>query len=269
MKSSPIIIAFLIFSIFSVSFANDCRIVEYPDKIEVICVGDPQTVVRKNPVVAEQRQTYQPELIIPKEPPKVTTVAGCKLLQANHYNIAGNNDVEVEVSCEITGRAAEFVQFILDGVGRDGAVLIATEINGYLDNTGSAELKTKFITEYEKFINSHKWEPSKTGSSVVVAKTYLFNEKATFDRIAQLKQEVIDRTASTRFGSSNGQIIMKKGVIFNHTTHQMNTKDCTACHKSSPGRIAGFGKDFAHKTCKECHNERRQGPTNCKGCHTK
>ena len=33
------------------------------------------------------------------------------------------------------------------------------------------------------------------------------------------------------------------------------------------GKIEGFGKDFAHKTCKGCHTDGKKGPTSCKECH--
>jgi cytochrome c553 len=66
-------------------------------------------------------------------------------------------------------------------------------------------------------------------------------------------------------------IEMKKGVSFNHKAHGEALKDCTKCHeKADGGKIAGFGKDLAHKkVCKDCHTEMKKGPTNCKGCHTK
>jgi hypothetical protein len=63
---------------------------------------------------------------------------------------------------------------------------------------------------------------------------------------------------------------MKKGVTFNHKHHADVLKDCKKCHeKAEGGKIAGFGKDIAHKKCKECHSEMKKGPTNCKGCHSK
>ena len=63
---------------------------------------------------------------------------------------------------------------------------------------------------------------------------------------------------------------MKKGVSFKHKAHAEAVKDCTKCHdKSEGGEITGFGKDLAHKQCKECHSEMKKGPTSCKGCHTK
>lgn len=65
-------------------------------------------------------------------------------------------------------------------------------------------------------------------------------------------------------------IEMKKGVSFNHKAHAEATKDCTKCHeKAEGGKIAGFGKDYAHKACKDCHTAIKKGPTKCKECHTK
>lgn len=59
-------------------------------------------------------------------------------------------------------------------------------------------------------------------------------------------------------------------VTFNHKKHQDALKDCTKCHAApAGGKIAGFGKDVAHKTCKGCHTEMKKGPTGCKDCHKK
>ncbi len=58
-------------------------------------------------------------------------------------------------------------------------------------------------------------------------------------------------------------------VTFNHKKHQEMLKDCKACHEKGPGKIEGFGKDMAHKTCKGCHTEKGQGPTKCGDCHKK
>ena len=65
-------------------------------------------------------------------------------------------------------------------------------------------------------------------------------------------------------------IEMKRGVVFKHKAHVEMLKDCTKCHATAQGgKIEGFGKDFAHKKCKDCHNEMKKGPTQCKGCHVK
>ena len=63
-------------------------------------------------------------------------------------------------------------------------------------------------------------------------------------------------------------IQLKRGVTFNHKAHQTMLKDCTKCHASAAGgKIEGFGKDWAHKTCKGCHIEMGKGPISCMDCH--
>lgn len=57
----------------------------------------------------------------------------------------------------------------------------------------------------------------------------------------------------------------KRNVTFNHKLHS-DTLVCTKCHKDGPGKIANFGKDFAHETCKGCHKENGQS-ISCSSCH--
>lgn len=72
--------------------------------------------------------------------------------------------------------------------------------------------------------------------------------------------------AGTAFAADS--ITMKKGVVFNHKAHSEALKDCTKCHAAATGgKIEGFGKDWAHKTCKGCHTDMKKGPTSCKECH--
>jgi cytochrome c553 len=59
-------------------------------------------------------------------------------------------------------------------------------------------------------------------------------------------------------------------ITFHHRQHQERLADCTKCHATAAGgKIEGFGKDVAHKTCKGCHSEMKMGPTSCKDCHKK
>jgi flavoprotein len=58
-------------------------------------------------------------------------------------------------------------------------------------------------------------------------------------------------------------------VSFDHKKHQDALKECKLCHEKGPGKIEGFGKDWAHKTCKGCHEEKKAGPTKCGECHKK
>ncbi len=57
-------------------------------------------------------------------------------------------------------------------------------------------------------------------------------------------------------------------VTFPHHHHQETLRSCKPCHEKAPGKIEGFGKDWAHKTCKGCHQEKGV-PTTCKTCHKK
>ncbi len=58
-------------------------------------------------------------------------------------------------------------------------------------------------------------------------------------------------------------------VTFPHKKHQDMMK-CTTCHETEEGgKIAALSKDWAHKTCKGCHEEKKQGPTKCNECHKK
>jgi flavoprotein len=58
-------------------------------------------------------------------------------------------------------------------------------------------------------------------------------------------------------------------VTFQHKKHVEQLKDCKLCHEKAPGKIEGFGKDMAHKSCKGCHETKQAGPTKCGECHKK
>lgn len=64
-------------------------------------------------------------------------------------------------------------------------------------------------------------------------------------------------------------LVFRKGVKFNHVKHQSERVGiCSVCHEQQPGKIANFGKDWAHKNCVDCHDLYKEGPTGCGGCHT-
>lgn len=57
-------------------------------------------------------------------------------------------------------------------------------------------------------------------------------------------------------------------VTFNHKAHGAAV-ECKVCHgEGTPGKLT-LGKDKAHKLCKDCHAEKKKGPTGCKDCHKK
>lgn len=64
-------------------------------------------------------------------------------------------------------------------------------------------------------------------------------------------------------------IVFKNGMVFKHQGHKSEVGMCSYCHEGTPGKIPGFGSEWAHKTCIGCHVEFKEGPQECKGCHGK
>jgi hypothetical protein len=78
-------------------------------------------------------------------------------------------------------------------------------------------------------------------------------------------------------------VTFKNGVSFNHKKHQTDrVGKCFVCHNNVsvsndekivtttiPGKIKGFGKEWAHKNCIDCHDLFGEGPVKCKDCHQK
>lgn len=57
-------------------------------------------------------------------------------------------------------------------------------------------------------------------------------------------------------------------VNFTHKKHMNMLNSCQPCHSDTEGgKIANFGKETAHKLCKDCHVDRKAGPTTCSQCH--
>ena len=77
-------------------------------------------------------------------------------------------------------------------------------------------------------------------------------------------------TAGMALAADTISLPAKNGnITFPHKKHQELLKDCKICHAKGPGKIADLGKDWAHKTCKGCHEEKKAGPTKCSECHKK
>lgn len=64
-------------------------------------------------------------------------------------------------------------------------------------------------------------------------------------------------------------LLLKHGVEFNHKLHQAEKVGiCSVCHEESVGKIKGFGREWAHRRCINCHDLHNEGrPANCGGCH--
>lgn len=77
-----------------------------------------------------------------------------------------------------------------------------------------------------------------------------------------LAADVRDRM---EFPASNGN------VVFFHNNHVNEVHGtCAVCHDAKPpGKIDGFGADYAHTFCVSCHSDPNgpEGPTKCEGCH--
>ena len=80
---------------------------------------------------------------------------------------------------------------------------------------------------------------------------------------------LIIMSATTAFAADE-ILLLKNGMTFNHTIHQTEKVGiCSACHDQEPPvRIPDFGKEWSHKNCIECHDIFKEGPTECRGCHT-
>ena len=119
------------------------------------------------------------------------------------------------MGCEVTGRASQYVEFLLHGLSSSGEKLVTTAFNGYFNADGTADLKKTFPVEYGKFINARKWEPDRSNSSVLIAKGYIFNEKDLLLRSTEIKKEISERELQSSGSWSNRDYIaMKKGVNF-------------------------------------------------------
>lgn len=258
----------ILLTICNVVYASSCYIVEHPDRYELICDGIPQNKTTYDaPLYSTPYVGGRQSL----ETLQGTTVNSCKMLQANHFDISRNSAVEIDVTCNVTGKADDYVDFLLYGINQNGERITTTLVSGHIDGNGSADLTKHFIAEFGKFINVRRWEPDKTSKLVLVSQLYLSDEKETTLRAAQLRKAVEDYEAQlsgSRRPDSDIKLFASMGsILFRHSTH---TSSCSDCHsESTPGRIKELGKDWAHKTCKGCHSEIKQGPTSCKDCHKK
>ena len=63
---------------------------------------------------------------------------------------------------------------------------------------------------------------------------------------------------------------MYRGVTFDHKLHRESLRiACFTCHEDLNEPIKGFGKGWAHKVCKGCHDKLpKKAPTDeCNWCH--
>jgi predicted CXXCH cytochrome family protein len=88
-----------------------------------------------------------------------------------------------------------------------------------------------------------------------------------------LSSALVMVSAGTALSSDTISLPAKNGnVSFPHKKHMeiKQEKGCTACHAADTGgKIAGLGKEWAHNTCKGCHEKMGKGPATCSDCHKK
>ncbi len=96
-----------------------------------------------------------------------------------------------------------------------------------------------------------------------------------------IKRLLIGAAMLTAFASASAQYVTDRmvfpatngNVVFFHNNHVNEVAgDCAHCHDTvPPGKIAGFGADYAHKFCVGCHSNpadgEPEGPTKCEECH--
>jgi hypothetical protein len=83
-----------------------------------------------------------------------------------------------------------------------------------------------------------------------------------------MKRVVIILALLSQNAVAEDVIILRHDVDFNHQSHKTEwVGKCEVCHDRKPGKIAGFGKTWAHKYCIDCHDLYQEGPRKCGGCH--
>ena len=98
-----------------------------------------------------------------------------------------------------------------------------------------------------------------------------------------MKKLIVFLTLIASSAAASDIIVFKNGMTFNHKGHQTEkVGNCYVCHDnvsvaektnvvttSIPGKIKGFGKEWSHKYCTDCHELFSEGPVACNDCHHK
>jgi len=96
-----------------------------------------------------------------------------------------------------------------------------------------------------------------------------------------LKKLILILTLIASNAVASDIIQFNNGMTFNHKLHQTEkVGKCYVCHAnvsvsadgktvttSEPGKIKGFGKEWSHKYCTDCHDLFGEGPVKCNDCH--
>jgi hypothetical protein len=206
---------------------------------------------------------------------------------ATHIDATRSNRVDVTISCDVTSISSGDVSVTIVGKNFDGMKISEVSLHGYVEGGNYSRLSVTKKMKLQDYQNIKTWEAKE--SKISKSKTNNTNNNKQLTSLiaeAESLQRQLDnisaevestsgayKTSSTAASSYNsnsrvaGDILtLKKGVSFTHGAHQQRF-DCAKCHANGSGSIAGFGKDWSHKTCKGCHADMKQGPTSCKDCH--
>ncbi len=111
-------------------------------------------------------------------------------------------------------------------------------------------------------------EAGKQVSQTVSQTTQTVTQQAT-ETAEAAKQTVAKTVVASAAPPETIVLEAKNGNVT--LSHKMHGEEfgCPACHgDAAPGKFAP-DKDWAHKTCKGCHEDKGAGPTKCGDCHKK
>lgn len=98
-----------------------------------------------------------------------------------------------------------------------------------------------------------------------------------------MKKFILMLTLIASSAAASDFIAFKNGMTFDHKLHMTEkVGKCYVCHDNIsvdektnvvtttvPGKIKGFGKEWSHKYCTDCHELFGEGPVTCNDCHQK
>lgn len=242
--------------------AFDCKVIEYEDRDEAVCEGEATTQVSNGYARnMEIRSNIYSEIPKYQSPSDIKFIAagyelsGLVVMASSDNTRDGNSKFKTDFKCDVYSESLDNIVVTIVGKNRDGFEVISLDIIDAVKNGKHAVITGSKTIPAQQYYDSLVWEPQKLSAN---------------DTVLPLRQSSGDIYTGINSNSTarndTDLIVMKKGVKFPHNDHK-SSFSCSKCHGASTGTIEGFGKDYAHKTCKGCHAEMQKGPTGCKECH--
>jgi len=252
----------------SVSNATECTVVEYPDRNDVVCVGDPvkQSLQPVNKPSVMHRAQYIEESKNDNSAKSRFIAKGIEV--SGLVVIANQNEASfnVDFKCDVFTDSYESFVITIVGLNREGIEVCTVEIKGFVVIGRSSVITGSASMDAQKYFDSHTWE-AKTVRTNSGTLNFVANRIETVNETTNRSSQATHDSSSTNSTVSD-IIVMKRNVRFHHTNHQKNYS-CYECHVQGKWIISGFGKKYAHgKGCKKCHEDAINGPTDCTGCHS-